>query len=116
MNCPKCRVPDLHAAVVQEVEVDRCRACGGVWFDADELGRLLALDARELKPLTRGGGDPSANVLAARCPRDANPFLRVVSPRDRRVILDMCPACRGLWLDGGEFARLAAAAPKKADA
>lgn len=93
--------------------MDRCRDCGGAWFDADELGRLLALDARELKPLTRGSEHPAANALDARCPRDGNAFLRVVSPRDRGVILDMCPACRGVWLDGGEFARLAAAAQKK---
>ena len=25
---------------------------------------------------------------------------------DGRTVLDMCPDCRGLWLDGGELARL----------
>lgn len=113
MNCPKCRVPELHPTVVHDVEVDRCRQCAGVWFDADELGRLLALDAGELKPLTRGGEHPAANALAANCPRDGGRLLRVASARDRGVTLDMCPACRGLWLDGGEFARLAAAARRK---
>lgn len=106
-------MPELHPTVVHDVEVDRCRQCAGVWFDADELGRLLALDAGELKPLTRGGEHPAANALVAACPRDGERLLRVTSTRDRGVTLDMCPVCRGLWLDGGEFARLAAAARKK---
>jgi hypothetical protein len=101
---------------VAEVEVDRCAACGGVWLDAGELGRLLAHEACELKPLAAGDPDPAANARAARCPRDAAPLLRVASARERTVILDMCPACRGLWLDGGEFARLAAAARARAAA
>jgi Zn-finger nucleic acid-binding protein len=113
VNCPKCRGPELHPTLVHEIQVDRCTHCAGVWLDADELGRLLAHDAAELRPLTRGGAPGAADALAARCPRDGGALLRVASARERTVILDMCPACRGLWLDGGEFARLAAAAPKK---
>ncbi|MBE7502957.1 MAG: zf-TFIIB domain-containing protein [Verrucomicrobiales bacterium] len=32
--------------------------------------------------------------------------MRVRSARDREVVVDVCPRCRGLWLDGGELARL----------
>jgi Zn-finger nucleic acid-binding protein len=35
--------------------------------------------------------------------------LRVYSAIDRSVILDACPECHGIWLDGGEFNKLFAA-------
>jgi Zn-finger nucleic acid-binding protein len=35
--------------------------------------------------------------------------MRVYSSIDRSVVLDACPECRGIWLDGGEFEKLFAA-------
>ncbi|MEW6280853.1 MAG: zf-TFIIB domain-containing protein [Candidatus Eremiobacterota bacterium] len=39
MRCPKCGqqlVEETH----EEIDVDRCSACGGVWLDAGELEQL----------------------------------------------------------------------------
>jgi Zn-finger nucleic acid-binding protein len=36
-------------------------------------------------------------------------LLRVYSAIDKSVIIDACPECHGIWLDGGEFAKLFAA-------
>jgi Zn-finger nucleic acid-binding protein len=44
-----------------------------------------------------------------RCPRDDSGLLRVFSAIDKTVVMDACPECRGIWLDGGEFAKLFAA-------
>jgi uncharacterized protein len=38
MRCPKCGGA-LEAADFQGVEIDRCKACGGVWLDAGEMER-----------------------------------------------------------------------------
>ena len=35
--------------------------------------------------------------------------LSVYSAIEKTVIIDACPDCRGIWLDGGEFAKLFAA-------
>lgn len=110
MNCPKCETEALAPARVRGVEVDRCHRCQGIWFDADELSRLLAEEASVLKPLASGSPDPAANARAGKCPRDHTRLLRVASARQRTVILETCPACRGLWLDGGELAQLLRAA------
>jgi Zn-finger nucleic acid-binding protein len=108
MNCPKCVGAVLRPMSVKGVEVDHCPDCGGIWFDPAELGALLELDSSSLRPLTGGAANPQANTQAARCPRDATPMIRVASARKRTVILDTCPRCRGLWLDGGELAELLA--------
>jgi uncharacterized protein with PIN domain len=40
MKCPKCG-GDLAEAAHEEIKVDRCRSCEGVFFDAGELDELL---------------------------------------------------------------------------
>jgi Zn-finger nucleic acid-binding protein len=33
-------------------------------------------------------------------------MIRVASARKREVIIETCPDCRGVWLDGGELKEL----------
>ena len=41
MNCPKCFIPmKLH--MVEDIEVDRCDLCNGVWLDKGEMETILA--------------------------------------------------------------------------
>ena len=40
MKCPKCGM-DLHTLTRDEVDLDTCFNCHGVWLDAGELEQLL---------------------------------------------------------------------------
>jgi uncharacterized protein len=40
MHCPKCGQP-LQEERYHKIQVDRCTACGGIWFDAGEAESLL---------------------------------------------------------------------------
>ena len=40
LKCPKCG-NDLEPEHLEEVEVDRCTVCGGIFFDHDEIEKLL---------------------------------------------------------------------------
>lgn len=40
MRCPKCG-QELREERYHKIQVDRCTACGGVWFDAGEAESLL---------------------------------------------------------------------------
>jgi len=106
MKCPKCMTETLSEFSVEEVAVDRCSACDGIWFDAQELNRLLAEDARQVASLSRGGENELADGKKGYCPRDGAKLMRVYSAVDRAVIIDACAECRGIWLDGGEFKKL----------
>lgn len=106
MNCPKCKNTALVDFKVDDVIVDRCPSCEGMWFDADELVQLLAEDAAQVAGLRRGNLQDGLDEKRGACPRDGGGLLRVYSAVDRSVVIDACPECRGIWLDGGEFAKL----------
>ncbi len=109
MNCPKCQTATLAEFKVEGVAVDRCSSCSGIWFDAQELSELLAEDARQVAELRRGGSDAGLDGKRGSCPRDSAELLRMYSAIERSVVLDACADCHGIWLDGGEFAKLFAA-------
>jgi Zn-finger nucleic acid-binding protein len=112
MKCPKCGTETLKPFSVQEIDVERCSSCAGTWFDARELTRLLAEDARHIAALSRGSVREQVEGKKGFCPRDGSELIRVYSSIDRTVVLDACAECRGIWLDGGEFAKLFAARPR----
>lgn len=123
MTCPKCSGQKLEAVVVDGTEVDRCPACGGVWFDKGELGEALRAAARQLAPLVSEGSAPAGpggpgpalandpDRVRGRCPRDRRELLAVDSARLPELTVDQCSLCSGVWLDGGELASLRLARP-----
>jgi Zn-finger nucleic acid-binding protein len=46
MNCPKCRAA-IEKVDYQGIEVDRCTACEGIWFDSLEEEKMAALAGSE---------------------------------------------------------------------
>jgi Zn-finger nucleic acid-binding protein len=109
MNCPKCaRV--LAAQRFGPVQVDECPGCRGIWFDADELGRAKdhsQPDANwlDFEVWTRGD-QVRGSAATLRCPACGTALVALRYGDDPAVELDHCPACRGTWLDSGEFKKL----------
>lgn len=44
MDCPRCP-GKLHAENYNDVQIDRCDNCGGVWIDAGELVEILSQES-----------------------------------------------------------------------
>lgn len=106
MHCPKCETRRLINHQVGGIEVDRCENCHGIWFDDDELERLLDFKKRDLRSLQSSTQQDELNQKHGKCPRDQSELLRVCSAVDPTLILDTCVNCNGVWLDGGELGRL----------
>ena len=103
MQCPKCPRSPLVPTHVQAIEVDRCEMCGGIWFDKYELIPVLHESLPELTTLRGRSAPGRMNQKHGRCPQDAAGLIRVSSTFGNSVIVDTCPQCQGVWLDGGEF-------------
>lgn len=89
-----------------DVDIDRCRSCGGIWLDHRELGLLAKQSTWSLRNLVRSKERVDLNLKKAKCPRHDTPLMRVYSADNPTVVLDSCPTCQGVWLDGGELEKL----------
>ena len=102
----KCPVDGtgLLSMYIEEVVLDYCPECSGIWFDRGELHKVLAKDVKR-EELT---GNKSVDVTQDRaekyCPDDN--CLLIKRQKNNSPQIDVCPVCAGIWLDGGEFAEL----------
>jgi len=89
---------------LEQVEVDHCTACGGIWLDAGEL-ELLFGDAHQGRILIGSFEQVKFSKERSRpCPICLKKMHKVlVSPHDEPVIIDRCPKGHGLWFDKGEL-------------
>ena len=106
MNCPHDERPlsinERHAYTRHE-----CRKCSGMLMDAAFLAhafsRLKKADAGEPNLLAL----PEGQIA---CPREGR-RMRALLHLD--VEIDICPDCRSVWLDRGEYDKVLAAGRKK---
>jgi Zn-finger nucleic acid-binding protein len=89
------------------VEVDRCRSCQGIWFDAGESDWLLGEDAAsEIDTGDPEVGKHTNQINRYRCPRCDGGMMRKTSLNSARIQYEECTSCRGSFFDAGEFTDL----------
>ena len=106
LDCPRCDGTKLEEIGLDEVAVDRCPRCAGVWFDHDEIGALVGSTAslggmESLVP--RPPTDDGAKPLCPRCNGIALRQLECGNIGPRQSLLQRCPSCLGTWIDRGEL-------------
>jgi PAT family beta-lactamase induction signal transducer AmpG len=103
LRCPKCRSA-MELIEYDGIEVDRCNACNGTWFDAGEVEMLRN---REAAAAIDTGSARTGKRLNAiddyGCPRCGGKMLPVVDPRQKHIWYETCSDCQGSFFDAGEF-------------
>ena len=99
MKCPVCQVP-TYVVEYDEIELDLCPECQGVWFDGGELELLL--DQEHAAPLTPATTDEALRKCPV-CPKKMN---KVNIGPAARVLVDSCPDACGVWFDDKELSAL----------
>jgi Zn-finger nucleic acid-binding protein len=104
MNCPACKRP-LREKGAGEFTVDTCHGgCGGIWFDAAELERVGERAAAALHRVWQHPQRESKLADVRLCPRCPEQVLERKWFSDaKKVEIDQCAKCGGIWLDDGEF-------------
>lgn len=102
MECVACKKP-MVVLELDQVEIDYCLSCGGIWLDAGELEALLG-DSGETARLLQATaalaqGDPGRR----RCPICRKRMLTAAVPAATSVEIDHCPRRHGIWFDRGEL-------------
>jgi len=99
MKCPVCRVP-TYVVEFDQIELDLCPDCQGMWFDRGELDLLLGT------PKAPPQVDAVSDEDRRRCPLCRHRMNKVNIGPGRRVLIDSCPEGCGLWFDRNELADL----------
>lgn len=108
MKCPACG-NELSRIDANGVEVDVCKGgCGGVWFDTFEFRKFDEPHEHAGESLLDVERNPGVSVDPSRrrnCPRCENvTMMRHFYSIRKKVELDECASCGGIWLDTGELA------------
>lgn len=105
MHCPACDAPMI-VVERQQIEVDYCLNCKGIWFDAGELALLSqALGTPVELPDIAALPAVSSQEKPRKCPRCTAKMDKIALGGVREIIIDRCPRGHGLWFDWGELGR-----------
>ncbi len=85
----------MKTQAVDDVEIDFCPKCGGVWLDEGEMERLAGLDP-----------------FASRRLKCSHCHTEMVTNVIHGVEIDVCPVCHTVWLDRGELEKLSGVNPR----
>ncbi len=87
-----------------DVEVDYCVSCNGIWLDEGELDLLFGDHKITQGFLTAGDSARAVKEAPRRCPICKKKMHKAQTGGAHPVLYDECPARHGLWFDEGELA------------
>jgi len=107
LTCPACGHL-LTEMTAGDIVVDVCKGgCGGIWFDNFELRKVDEKHEHQGEILLDIERIPEARVdreAKRPCPRCGGVvMMRRYFSVKRKVEIDECPSCGGIWLDAGEL-------------
>ena len=104
MNCMVCKEP-MVVLEVEEVEVDHCLQCGGIWLDSNELELLLDNPA-EVAAFHKQLADNDGVASKKKCPICRKRMQVITTGGENKISIDLCRNHHGLWFDRGELAQV----------
>ncbi len=104
MKCPKCDNV-MQKVSVEDIEVDCCGNCEGIWFDLREHDHLKDIRGSEDR-IDMGDpakGDQMNAVRNIHCPRCTVQLVKLFMHDQTHIKYEQCATCGGVFLDAGEF-------------
>ena len=102
MNCPVCKEPMI-VLELEQVEIDYCANCKGIWLDSGELELLLESQLERKNLFESFKEDPSNKEKSYSCPICRKRMSKVFVGEQSQVLIDKCRKDHGLWFDKGEL-------------
>ena len=103
MDCPVCKNAMI-TLELEDVEIDHCLDCGGIWLDAGELELLLDEPEKARVLLDSFRVDSKSQEAKRKCPIcDKKMSKVVVGQASPTLLIDRCRKGHGLWFDKGEL-------------
>lgn len=109
LSCPDCSTA-LKPYRLEDLSLDICESCGGVWMDRGEIGKIRRISGSEIKEFEHKI-EPTPSRLEKRphdprCPKcfgPLHPFHYAAGP----LQLQTCDGLCGVWVENKELEGLA---------
>jgi hypothetical protein len=103
MDCPVCKTAMI-TLELDEVEVDYCLQCSGIWLDTGELEMLLPNPQQANILLSSFRTADDYKERSRICPICLKKMEKILAGSSQKAILiDKCRKGDGLWFDKGEL-------------
>ena len=103
MDCPVCKNAMI-TLELEDVEIDHCLGCGGIWLDAGELELLLDEPEKARSLLGSFSVNSKSDEAKRKCPICDKKMQKViVGDSEPTLLIDKCRRGDGLWFDKGEL-------------
>ena len=103
MDCPECKNAMI-TLELEDVEIDYCTNCGGIWLDAGELELLLNEPEKAKELLNSFRIDSESDERIRKCPICNRKMQKIIADSSKPALLiDKCRRGDGLWFDKGEL-------------
>jgi Zn-finger nucleic acid-binding protein len=102
MDCPVDKNPMI-ILELNEVEIDYCPSCSGIWLDAGELEILFENQAEREKIISSFLVDMENTEKQFKCPICRRKMDKIFVGEKKELLIDKCPNDDGLWFDRGEL-------------
>jgi Zn-finger nucleic acid-binding protein len=111
MNCVRCPGVALLVRHYEQVEIDQCPQCHGLWLDDGEIAHIVEIEQEKfdhelvVKAVEAAfTGVPSHEIESKEsCPKCQAQLMAINFAYDSGVIVDRCPKGHGIWFDGSEL-------------
>ncbi|MBK9098189.1 MAG: zf-TFIIB domain-containing protein [bacterium] len=105
MLCPACKDPMI-VLELEQVEVDYCTSCSGVWLDAGELELLLETDEERKALINLFKEAADVKEKSYDCPICGKQMKKSEIGEKGKVVVDKCRKNHGIWFDKGELKKV----------
>jgi len=105
MNCPVCKEP-LVVLELEQIEVDYCTSCEGIWLDAGELELLLETNEERSRLINLFKEAVPEKEKSHDCPICEKHMHKFYVGEQEKVLVDKCKRNHGIWFDKGELKKV----------
>lgn len=105
MDCTVCKEPMI-VLELDQIEIDYCLECGGIWLDSGELESLLDDPSKAKEVLKHPTATMQDEKSDRKCPICLKPMREIGVGSESPVHIDRCPEDHGLWFDRGELDKI----------
>jgi Zn-finger nucleic acid-binding protein len=102
MKCPVCKEPMI-VLELNQVEIDYCHQCEGIWLDSGELDLLLEGSKDKENVIASLSKKANINEKKIKCPLCRKKMDKIKTDYIETIILDKCVKGEGLWFNKNEL-------------